>query len=283
MPSCPSVACTSLSACMAVGTRFDNSGNAVGTLAEVWNGRAWRIVPTLGRTGQDITLNGVSCTSSSACTAVGSSGTVTTLAERWNGTSWRVQPTPNPPGGQDIFLTSVACPTSSACTAFGLNLTGSGPLTLAERWNGHIWRIQPTPGLVTFDIGTPGVACPTSSACFAVASYTNNGPNLTLAEQWNRTTAGNRPTISRLAAQAGSALACMHPPLNMAAYAWPLNHAQRWHRSSAQGLLNRTSSTGHATLGLVPGHVKGYLPVEYESQRPSAARANRSFPAAGSS
>jgi len=234
---------------MAVGTRFDNSGNAVGTLAEVWNGRAWRIVPTLRRTGQDITLNGVSCTSSSACTAVGSSGSVTTLAERWNGTSWRVQPTPNPPGGQDIFLTSVACPTSSACTAFGLNLTGSGPLTLAEWWNGHTWRIQPTPGLVTFDIGTPGVACPASSACFAVASYANNGPNLTLAEQWNGTAAGNRPTISRLAAQGGSALACMHPPLNMAAYAWPLNHAQRWHRSSAQGLLNRASSTGPATLG----------------------------------
>src|SRR6266567_4135311 len=196
-----SVACTSLSACMAVGTRFDNSGNAVGTLAEVWNGRAWRIVPTLGRTGQDITLNGVSCTSSSACTAVGSSGTVTTLA---------------------------------------------------ERWNGHTWRIQPTPGLVTFDIGTPGVACPTSSACFAVASDTNNGPNLTLAEQWNGTTAGNRPTISRLAAQGGSALACMHSPLNMAAYAWPLNHAQRWHSSSAQGLLNRASSIGPATLGWCP-------------------------------
>jgi hypothetical protein len=141
---------------------------------------------------------------------------------------------------------------SSACTAFGLNFTGSGPLTLAERWNGHTWRIQPTPALVTFDIGFPGVACPTSSACFAVASYTNNGPNLTLAEQWNRTTSGSQPAISHLAAHGGLALACKHSPINMAASSWPLNHAQRWHWSSAQGLLNRTSPTGPATLGWCP-------------------------------
>jgi len=237
---------------MAAGGRVDNSGNAVGTLAEVWNGAKWRIVPTFKPTGQGSFLNGVACTSASACTAVGSSGPVTTLAERWNGTRWRVQPTPNPAGGQNIFLASVACPTSSACTAFGLNLTGSGALTLAERWNGHSWRIQPTPGLVTFDIGFPGVACPTSSACFAVASYTNNGPNLTLAEQWNRTTSGSQPATSHLAAHAGWALASKHSPINMAASAWPFNHAQRWHWSSAQGLLNRTSSTGPATLGWWP-------------------------------
>lgn len=71
---------------------------------------------------------------------------MTTLAERWNGISWRVQPTLNPPGGENIFLTSVACSKSSACTAFGLDFSGSGPFTLAERWNGRTWRIQPTPG-----------------------------------------------------------------------------------------------------------------------------------------
>ena len=247
-----SVACTSSSACIAVGGRVDNSGNGAGTLAERWNGKAWRIVPTLGRTGLDIALNGVSCTSASACTAVGSAGPVTTLAERWNGTTWRVQPTPNPQGGQNIFLTSVACPTSSACTALGLNLTGSGPFTLAERWNGRTWHIQPTPGLVTFDIGFPGVACPTSSACLAVASYTNNGPNLTLAEQWNPTMSGSRPATGRLAAQRRLALACAHSPLNMAASAWRLYGAQSRHRSPPQGLLNRTSPRPPGTLGWCP-------------------------------
>jgi hypothetical protein len=230
-----SVSCTSSSACMAGGGRVDNSGNPVGTLAELWNGGTWRIVPTFKPRGLGSFLNGVACTSSSACTAVGSSGPVTTLAERWNGTRWRVQPTPNPPGGQNIFLTSVACPISSACTAFGLDFTGSGPLTLAERWNGTTWHIQPTPRLVTGDLGAPGVTCPTSSACFAVASYTNS-PHLTLAEQWNRTTSGSQPATSRLAAQDRLALACVHSPLNMAVSAWRLSRARPWHWSAAQGL-----------------------------------------------
>jgi hypothetical protein len=82
-----------------------------------------------------------------------------------------------------------AAPARTACIAFGLNHIGSSPLTLAERWSGGRWRIQPTPGLVAVDSGSPvGVACPTVSACYAVGAYTNNGPsfaNLTLVEQWN--------------------------------------------------------------------------------------------------
>ena len=46
------------------------------------------------------TLWAVSCTSATACTAVGyyatTSGASAALAERWNGTAWAVQPTPNP-------------------------------------------------------------------------------------------------------------------------------------------------------------------------------------------
>jgi hypothetical protein len=44
-------------------------------------------------------LYGVSCTSATACTAVGyytnSGGTDVTLAEGWNGTSWAIQVTPS--------------------------------------------------------------------------------------------------------------------------------------------------------------------------------------------
>ena len=205
------VACTSPSACMAVGGTVDSSGNAVGTLAERWNGKSWQIAPTPKLTGPGSFLGGVACTSSTACTAVGSSGPVTTLAERWDGTRWRVQATPNP-RGQNIFLTSVACPTSTTCTAFGLNLTGAGPSTLAERWNGHGWRIQPTPAIPTGDLGIPGVACPTVSSCVAVASYVNNGdPRLTLAEQWTGTPGPSLAT-GRPAAPAGAAPACPTAP-----------------------------------------------------------------------
>jgi hypothetical protein len=206
------VACPSRSSCLAVGGEFDPvTGNNLGTLAERWNGRRWRIVPTFKPAphGRGAFLNGVACASASACTAVGNQTPARTLAERWNGRRWHVQATPNPSGGQNIFLAGVACPARSACTAFGLNLTGSGPLTLAERWSGGRWRIQPTPGLVAFDIGFPAVACPTASACYAVASYTNNGPSLTLVERWNRTGTSTRVGTGRSVAPGALPPACI--------------------------------------------------------------------------
>jgi hypothetical protein len=70
------------------------------TLAERWNGVSWSIqdTPALGFSA----LSGVSCRSTTACTAVGSfinGNTLVTLAARWDGASWSVQSTPNPAGG----------------------------------------------------------------------------------------------------------------------------------------------------------------------------------------
>jgi hypothetical protein len=196
-----SVACTSRSSCMAVGNEFDPvTGESLGTLAERWNGRTWRIVPTFkpAPAGPNAGLNGVACTSASACTAVGNQTLARTLAERWNGRTWEVQATPKLAGAQNTTLASVACPARTVCTAFGLNLTVPGaPVTLAERWRDGRWRIQPTPSLVAYDIGFPGVACPTVSTCYTVASYTNNGPSLTLTERWNKTGASAQPATGR--------------------------------------------------------------------------------------
>jgi hypothetical protein len=200
---------------MAVGGEFDPAtGEQLGTLAERWDGRTWRIVPTFkpAPAGPNAILNGVACTSASACTAVGNQTLASTLAERWNGRTWQVQATPNPAGSQNITLGSVACPAHTACTAFGLNHVGSGPLTVAERWSGGRWRIQPTPGLVANDSGLVGVACPTVSACFAVASYTNNGanlPNLTLVEQWNQTGTSTQAATGRPVAPGALPAACL--------------------------------------------------------------------------
>jgi hypothetical protein len=113
-----SVACTGPSACTAVGGRFDNSGNPVGTLAERWNGARWRIVPSPNPAAGGRIFNAVSCASASACTGVGFSNSGT-LAERWNGTRWRIQPTPNPALAFQITLDGVACPARGSCTAVG--------------------------------------------------------------------------------------------------------------------------------------------------------------------
>ena len=111
----------------------------------------------------------MSCTSASACTAVGSSG-AGPLAERWNGTRWTIQATPNPrQGGGE--LNGVACTSASACTAAGNSNTGN----LAERWNGSSWSIQTTPnpaGAQFTFLNT--VACASASACTAAGAYINS-------------------------------------------------------------------------------------------------------------
>src|SRR5262249_58144572 len=60
-----------------------------------------------------------------------------------------------------------------ACTAVGGRLvpTRTGPATLAERWNGHTWSIQPTPNPPGHGFKLlNGVACTSRSSCMAVGN-----------------------------------------------------------------------------------------------------------------
>jgi len=173
------VACTSASACTAVGW------SSAGTLAERWDGTRWTIQATPNPPQGAGVLSGVACTSASACTAVGATNFTPgakTLAERWDGTRWSIQPTPNPPQGGGV-LASVACTSPSACTAAGWSNAGN----LAERWNATTWSIQPTPN----PAGAQGtlldtVACASASTCTAAGAYQDSsGAFQGLAERWN--------------------------------------------------------------------------------------------------
>jgi hypothetical protein len=244
------VACTSRSFCMAVGGEFDPAtGELLGTLAERWNGHTWRIVPTFkpAPAGRNAFLNGVSCTSATACTAVGNQTVAKTLAERWNGRTWQVQATPNPAGAQNITLGGVACPAPTVCTAFGLNHIGSGPLTLAERWSGGRWRIQPTPGLVANDSGLVGVACPTVSACYAVASYATSGPNLTLAERWKQAGTSTQAATGRPVAPGALPAPCLRGRMPGSLPISGRIPAAAWSRFRAGSFLGRASSPSPAS------------------------------------
>jgi hypothetical protein len=124
-----------------------------GTLAERWNGRRWRIVPTPNPVSGGGALGSVSCTSPSACTAAGAAidnfgNEAGTLAERWNGTKWSLQATPNPTVGFETTLDGVACPARRWCTAvgdYGVNATGAERVTLGLQWHGtgHSLHIRP--------------------------------------------------------------------------------------------------------------------------------------------
>jgi hypothetical protein len=182
------VACTSAVACIAVGGAIDNNFNSLGTVAERWDGTSWSLQSSPTSASANYFLNAVSCTSSSACTAVGNTDSGL-LAERWDGTSWTVQSAVTPAGTEGFgdFFSSVSCSSPSSCTAVGLIFTPFPPFTIAERWDGNTWTVQDTavlPG--AYDIDPPGVSCVTISMCTLIGGYTNNGPKVTLAEQWNR-------------------------------------------------------------------------------------------------
>ena len=146
------VSCTSKTSCTAAG--YSNTAPPTTTsLAEKWNGTKWAIqhTPNPSGLGDQATLNGVSCSSRTACTAVGEfydpvTSTTASLAETWNGSKWTIRPTVNPPG-HEVYLRGVSCSSPTTCTAIGVSFSGAvaGWTSLAERWNGANWTVQHTP------------------------------------------------------------------------------------------------------------------------------------------
>jgi hypothetical protein len=207
------VACVSADACTAVGDYVNGDGTQV-TLAERWNGRRWAIQATPNPPGAHAYyrayMNGVSCVSVSACTAVGNynsyvGGSVPTLtlAEVWNGTSWAIQATPNP-GSSVNELFGVSCVSTGACTAVGDYVSGGGiRVMLAERWDGTSWAIQATPnapGAHAYNLN--GVSCVSTAGCTAVGDYENSAGNeVALAERWDGTGWAIQPTPNPHGAQ----------------------------------------------------------------------------------
>jgi hypothetical protein len=186
------VSCLSFTTCIGVGFTSSNAGTNQ-TLAAAWNGSTWSVQSSPNPSGAIYSfLSGVSCTSTTACTAVGyygnSAGTELTFAERWNGTTWSLQTTATPTGATFSALSGVSCTTATACIAVGNYGPKKGTeLTLAEAWNGTVWSVQTTLNPSGATVGSlTGVSCASSTACEAVGSYFNkSGTELTLAEAWN--------------------------------------------------------------------------------------------------
>jgi hypothetical protein len=187
------VSCPSATDCTAVGSSV-NSAGVLGTLAEHWDGTSWTAQTTPNAAGaQRSGLSGVSCASTTACTAVGfyvdSAGLEVPLAEHWNGTTWAIQAAPVPAGATFSFLAGVSCPSTRVCIAVGeYFLSGSVRVALIERWNGSGWAIQPSPNPVGTRVTELfGVSCSAAVACTAVGHYVRQGASHTLAERWNGT------------------------------------------------------------------------------------------------
>ena len=184
------VSCPSPKTCVAVGYSYD--GTRFRTLIETWDGTAWTITssPDTSSTMHDI-LNGVSCTSSSACVAVGryeSDTNERTLIETWDGTAWSIAVSPNASTTMPNVLESVSCTSPRACTSVGYYSDGSNDLTLVEAWDGTAWSITPSPNPSTTGFNfLDGVSCTMPTRCVAVGGYGPKGDYLTLIEAWDGT------------------------------------------------------------------------------------------------
>ena len=187
------VSCISPTNCTAVGISDGASGDE--TLVESWDGTSWSIVPSPNPAGSaSSSLQGVSCLSSTDCTAVGNSyyytGSINptlTLVESWNGTSWSIVPSPNPSASGTAQLNAVSCISPTNCTAVGYSNNGSSTQTLIELWNGTSWSAVTSPNPAGSPVLLYGVSCISSTVCTAVGLSYNGSGDETLIESWNGT------------------------------------------------------------------------------------------------
>ena len=184
------ISCVSSMNCIAVGYYY--KGQQPGQpLVESWDGATWSFVvsPTFTGPNGSNELTSVSCTSPTACVAVGfqvGPGSYETLIETWDGSAWSITPSPNQ-GTQTNELYGVSCISLVSCVAVG---TGSDTVTpnktLIETWNGNAWSIATGP-----DGGyLSGVSCISATSCVAVggmAKYPKSSER-TLVETWDGTT-----------------------------------------------------------------------------------------------
>jgi len=201
------VSCKTATNCVAVGlttnSAFERSLSNLETLAEQWNGTSWSVVSTPDPISAPFAVfDGVSCTTTTNCIAVGNTLTVPgrndTLIEGWNGTAWSIMTSPNPTGATISQLAGVSCTSATNCVAVGRYTTSTSPSaadtgpfeTLVEQWNGTAWSIVPTPNPAGSTFARlDRVSCTSTTNCMAigVAAPTSSGTDNPLAEQWNGT------------------------------------------------------------------------------------------------
>jgi hypothetical protein len=184
------VDCLSPNDCEVQGA-FDYADVDQSVFASLWNGSTWASQTQVNPGGQDSNSdNAISCTSSQACTSVGTWTNIGALglAQTWNGTTWRRQSVPVPARSQVDNLFGVSCVGGSACTAVGDsadNLNDYPDVAMAQQWDGSEWDIVPVPDPPgAMGTSLSGVSCATPTSCIAVGGSSNGTTGNTLIEKY---------------------------------------------------------------------------------------------------
>lgn len=180
-----SVACPSVSSCIAVGTYINSEGGGEGLLL-TGSGTSWTATEApLPAGAAGLHLETVACTSAAACAAGGtyvdSNGFGQGLLLTGSGTAWTATEAPVPAGARadsEAYVSSIACPHTSSCVATGGYESGPSGDQLSALWkeSGASWivTVPPVPvGAASIaEIGP--IACLSVSLCTAVGEYADS-------------------------------------------------------------------------------------------------------------
>jgi len=179
-----SFSCLSVRFCAAVG--FNGR-----PFMMIWNGSTWSYAEPSGvpSGGGASALNGVSCTATNSCIAVGEDADGALVAS-WDGHRWSTSTDRlyGSPGSWRVTLFGVSCFAASDCLAVGSTYIpdrGTEPVTEALSETG--WSMVPNPyalppGRSNFAELT-GLSCASPRSCLAVGDEANR--QQTLAEGWD--------------------------------------------------------------------------------------------------
>jgi len=155
-----------------VGNYTDVADGPVLSLAEHWNGTAWKVVSTPSPDTDRNFLTGVAGSSASDIWAVGETGSNSFILH-WAGTMWTQAASPSP-GSDFNDLSGVDAVSATDAWAVGQFSVGSGAMPLILHWDGAQWvqAAAPAPGS---DSVLAGVAAISASNAWAVGAYRNIG------------------------------------------------------------------------------------------------------------
>ncbi|HEX4061684.1 MAG TPA: hypothetical protein VHY58_11770 [Streptosporangiaceae bacterium] len=180
LTSVQAVSCVSPTFCMAMGQAVPHSGGPEKTTVLIWNGTTWVLHPSPVIAG--VSLTDVSCSSSSACLAVGG------VAARWDGQKWSLLPIPTPKKASHGQLLAVSCSSPSACTTTGGYWVSEKGFALIVRWNGSHLVLQKAAQPPNDNSSyVTGVSCPDDDGCIAVGYTGNPNSGVPYIESWDGT------------------------------------------------------------------------------------------------
>jgi hypothetical protein len=207
--SISSIACPSVSVCVAVGSASGSAGSQGLLLTRSdasWVATAAPLPANAGSKGSFINLTSVACYSNTSCVAVGdyydNAGNRQGMLLSGLGSSWIATEAPLPPGAQNSILLSVACSPVTGCAAVGqyTEAPDSSPALLVTG-SGSSWQATTVP-LPPNASANPGnalesVSCSLRSGCVAFGYYAdtyNLSEGLLLTGSGSSWTAIDAPT-----------------------------------------------------------------------------------------